>query len=263
VTGAMTELRFMAGRPPGVEDLAVPGRLIVIESTDGVGRSTQIRLLKEWLEDQGYGVLDTGLRRSDLAGPGIARAKEGHTLDPITLNLFYATDFWDRFERRVLPALRAGMVVIADRYVYSLIARASVRGIELGWLENLYAFAPIPDLIVYMDIDVRNLLNRTLQSTGFDYWESGQDFLRGGDLFGNFVQYQEMLLAEFRRLADRYGFRVVDARRSIAETFRSLRDVVNEVVQTMDTGDGVVPFSLGSASDGAQELGAREPAERG
>jgi dTMP kinase len=259
----MTEMRFMGGRPPGVDDLAVPGRLIVIESTDGVGRSTQVRLLKEWLEDQGYGVLDTGLRRSDLAGPGIARAKEGHTLDPITLNLFYATDFWDRFERTMLPALRAGMVVIADRYVYSLIARASVRGIELDWLENLYAFAPIPDLIVYMDIDVQNLLNRTLQSTGFDYWESGQDFLRGRDLFGTFVQYQEMLLAEFRRLADRYGFRMVDARGSIADTFRSLRDIVDEVVRTMDSGDAVVPLELRSAADGSEELGAREPAEQG
>lgn len=86
----------------------MPGRLVVIESTDGVGRSTQVALLKEWLEDEGYAVLDTGLRRSDLAGPGIERAKDGHTLDPITLNLFYATDFWDRLERQIIPGLRAG-----------------------------------------------------------------------------------------------------------------------------------------------------------
>lgn len=259
----MTELRFMGGgQPPGVDDVAVPGRLIVIESTDGVGRSTQIRLLKEWLEDRGYAVVDTGLRRSDLAGPGIARAKEGHTLDPITLNLFYATDFWDRFERRMLPALRAGMVVLADRYVYSLIARASVRGIELGWLENLFAFAPIPDRVVYLDVDIPNLLTRTVQGAGFDYWESGQDFLPGNDLYGNFVRYQETLLSEYRRLSGRYGFATIDARGSIADTFRSLRDVVQDVVSAMGAGDndGVVGSDLGSAADRAEELGGREPA---
>ena len=110
----MTELKFYGDRPPGIEGHALPGRLIVIEGTDGVGRSTHIALLKEWLEDRGIAVLDTGLTRSELAGPGIKRAKEGNTLDPFTLNLFYATDFWDRLERQIFPALRAGMVALTS-----------------------------------------------------------------------------------------------------------------------------------------------------
>jgi dTMP kinase len=234
----LTELRFFGHAPPGMEDLTLPGRLLAIEATDGVGRSTQVALLKEWLEDQGYAVLDTGLRRSDLAGPGLERAKEGNTLDPITLNLFYATDFWDRLERQILPALRAGMVVLADRYVFSLIARAAVRGVALDWMEGLYGFALIPDLVVYLDIDVELLLQRVVTG-GFDYWESGLDYLRGATVFDNFVEYQRQLLGEFRRLAERYGFRVVDARGSISETFRTLRSEVEAMVRGMTDDTGV------------------------
>ena len=229
----MTELRFFGFRPPGIEGDSLPGRLVVIESTDGVGRSTQVALLKEWLEDEGYAVLDTGLRRSDLAGPGIERAKDGHTLDPITLNLFYATDFWDRLERQIIPGLRAGMVVIADRYVFSLIARAVVRGVSERWLEDLYGFALIPDRVIYLDIDVEQLLPRVLRRGGFDYWESGIDFLNGPTVYDNFVQYQRMLLGEFRKLAVRHDFSVIDARGSVAKIFRALRTEVEDVVSGM------------------------------
>src|SRR5947209_15392411 len=106
----VTAPRFYGEPPPGIDETVLPGRLIVIEGTDGVGRSTHVSLLKEWLESRGYPVVNTGLRRSDLAGRGIERAKRGNTLDPLTLNLLYATDFWDRMERQILPALRAGMV---------------------------------------------------------------------------------------------------------------------------------------------------------
>lgn len=229
----MTELSFYGFRPPGIEGETLPGRLIVLEATDGAGRSTHVALLKEWLEDEGYAVLDTGLRRSDLAGPGIRRAKGGHTLDQITLNLFYAADFWDRLERQIIPALRAGMVVLADRYVFSLIARAAVRGVSLEWMEELYSFALVPDSVIYLDIDVAHLLPRVLSSTGFDYWESGQDFLRGSNVYDSFVQYQEMLLGEFRRLARRHGFTVIDARGTVTEIHQALRTVVDEVVRGM------------------------------
>src|SRR6202045_5442778 len=121
------------------------GKLIVIEGTDGVGRSTQIRLLKEWLEQQGHAVLDTGLTRSGLVGKGIKRAKEGHTLGRITLTLFYGTDFSDRLEHEIVPALRAGFVVLTDRYIYSLMARAIVRGADPRWIRNVYGFALKPD----------------------------------------------------------------------------------------------------------------------
>jgi dTMP kinase len=236
----MTRLRFYGDRPPGIEWHALPGRLVVIESTDGAGRSTHVALLKEWLEDQGYAALDTGLRRSELAGQGIQRAKQGHTLDPITLNLFYATDFWDRLERQIIPALRAGMVVLADRYVFSLIARAAVRGVSEQWMEDLYGFALIPDLVIYLDIDVEHLIPRVLASTGFDYWESGQDFLPGQGLFENFVKYQEMLLEEFRQLAERHHFAVIDARGTVSEIHQALREKLESVVKGMDVDKPVV-----------------------
>lgn len=229
----MRQLRFFGDPPPGMEERQFPGRLIVIEGTDGVGRSTQIALLKEWLEASGYAVMGTGLRRSSLAGRGIERAKRGHTLDPMTLNLFYATDFCDRMEHVILPGLRAGMVVLTDRYIFSLIARAVVRGVNRRWIEDVFGFALIPDIVFYLEIDVDNLLPRVLNSTGFDYWESGQDFLRGSDVYKNFIRYQSKLLPEFQTLAQQYGFNVVNARRGVLEIFEELKSGIENVVEDM------------------------------
>ncbi len=230
----MREIRFYGHQPPGFGERRLPGRLIAIEGTDGVGRSTHVALLKEWLEARGYGVLDTGFTRSDLAGPGIQRAKQGHTLDPVTLNLFYATDFWDRLERQVLPALKAGMVALTDRYIFSLIARAVVRGVSADWMENLYGFAPVPDLVVYLDIDPPHLVPRVLSSTGFDYWESGQDYLPGDSLFTNFIDYQASLLETFRGLAAKYEFKTLDARGSVSDVFQSLCLEIEPLLREMD-----------------------------
>jgi dTMP kinase len=229
----MTALRCYGERPPGLVGDEVPGRLIVLEGTDGVGRSTHITLLTEWLEARGYAVVNTGLRRSQLAGRGIERAKRGNTLDSMTLNLLYATDFADRLERRIVPALRAGMVALVDRYIFSLMARALVRGLPREWVENLFSFALVPDLVVYMDIDIEHLLPRVLASTGFDYWESGQDYLPGQDVFNSFVEYQSHVLAEFRRLAHEHHFVTVDARGSIHEVFRQLCGAIEPVVAGM------------------------------
>ena len=240
----MTAPRFYGAAPPGVQNVALPGRLIVIEGTDGVGRSTHVSLLKEWLESRGYAVVNTGLRRSELAGRGIERAKRGNTLDPLTLNLLYATDFSDRLERSILPALRAGMVALVDRYIFSLMARARVRGLAAEWVENLYGFALVPDLVVYLDIDIAHLVPRVLGSTGFDYWESGQDYLPGPDVYDNFVEHQSRLLAEFRRLAVEHAFTTVDARGTIAEVFRALCEIIEPVVQDMATLDGAEQAKL-------------------
>jgi dTMP kinase len=250
----MTTLRFYGDRPPGLEGDTLPGRLIIVEGTDGVGRSTQIALLKEWLEDRGFAVLDTGLTRSELAGPGIKRAKEGNTLDPITLNLFYATDFWDRLERQIFPALRAGMVALADRYTYSLIARAIVRGVPRAWMENLYGFALIPDRVIYLDIDVDHLLPRVI-GKGFDYWESGQDFLVGGGVYDTFVEYQARLLEEFRRLAEPNGFVVVDARRSVPEVFGSVCEAVEDVIAGMSSEPGATLLRAEPSGEEASAAG--------
>jgi dTMP kinase len=163
------------------------------------------------LESHGYAVIDTEMTRSELAGAGLKKAKEGHTLGPITLNLFYATDFVDRFESQILPALRAGFIVLTDRYIYSLIARALVRGADLEWLRATYGLALIPDAIFYLKIGLEELIPRVLQRGGFDYWESGMDMRLGADLYESFVNYQTRMIAEYDNMIDTYHFQVIDA----------------------------------------------------
>src|SRR6476469_2572972 len=113
-----------------------PGKLIAVEGTDGVGRSTQIQLLREWLEVNGYGVVETGWTRSPLMSPTIELAKSSNTLNKLTFVLLYACDFADRLEREIIPALKAGFIVLADRYIYTAIARAGVRGVDLTWMRS-------------------------------------------------------------------------------------------------------------------------------
>ena len=206
------------------------GKLIVIEGTDGVGRSTQIDLLKPWLEQEGRAVLDTGLTRSDLAGRGIKQAKEGHTLGPLTLSLFYATDFTDRLEQEIVPALRAGFVVLTDRYIYSLMARALIRDIDTAWLRNAYSFALKPDAVFYLRIGVDDLIPRVVFSRGFDYWESGMDLHPSEDMYESFRKYQTALLAQFDLLAEKYVFDVIDASGSPQGVFGQLRDRIGRVL---------------------------------
>jgi dTMP kinase len=192
-----------------LNDLA--GKLIVVEGTDGAGRTTQINLLKPWLEEMGHAVLDTGIARSTLAGDGIHRAKEGNNLGRVTHSLFYATDFIDRMEHEIVPALRAGFIVLTDRYVYSLMARASVRGMDSAWLRSMYSVALVPDAVFYLRIGIEDLISRVIFSSGFDYWESGMDVFPGKDMYESFRKYQMALLAEFEKLSMEYSFDVVDA----------------------------------------------------
>ena len=212
----------------------LPGKLIVIEGTDGVGRSTQIQLLRPWLEQQGRAVVDTGMTRSKLAGKGIKQAKQGHTLGRVTLNLFYATDFADRLENEIIPALRAGFVVLTDRYTYSLIARAAVRGIDPAWVRNVYRFALVPDAVFYLRIGVDDLIPRVVFSTGFDYWESGMDMHPSEDMYDSFQKYQTALLAQFENLVEEYQFRVINASQDIPEVFEDLREGISDVLVESD-----------------------------
>ena len=150
---------------------AYPGKLIAVEGTDGVGRSTQIQLLREWLEVKGYGVVETGWTRSELMQPTIELAKSSNTLNKLTFVLLYATDFADRLEKEIIPALKAGFVVLSDRYIFTALARAGVRGVDRQWLRNLYGFAIAPHMVFYLNIDVKTLIGRVLESRGMDYWE--------------------------------------------------------------------------------------------
>ena len=215
---------------PGMGLYDLVGKLIVIEGTDGVGRSTQIRLLKEWLEQQGHAVLDTGLSRSGLVGKSIKRAKEGHTLGRITLSLFYATDFADRLENEIVPALRAGFVVLTDRYTYSLIARAMVRGLDPAWIRNLHRFALKPDAVFYLRIGVDELIPRAVFTRGFDYWESGIDLYSTEDMYESFRRYQSALIEQFDKLAEEFHFEVIDARKGPQEIFKQLSQAIEHLL---------------------------------
>lgn len=210
-------------------DLA--GKLIVIEGTDGAGRTTQINLLKPWLEELGHAVLDTGMTRSPLAGEGIRRAKEGNNLGRVTQSLFYATDFIDRLENEIIPALRAGFVVLTDRYIYSLMARAIVRGVDPAWIRSLYSVALKPDAIFYLRLGVDELIPRVVFSRGFDYWESGMDLYPSHDMFESFCSYQKALLAEFDRLSSEYKFETVDASPDARLVFSFLKARILGVLQ--------------------------------
>jgi len=230
----MTKIRYYGtGTIPGFETGELPGRLIVLEGTDGVGRSTQVALLHEWLEANGYAVTQTSLARSSLVGPGLTRAKQGHTLGDSTLNLFYATDFADRLEKEIIPALRAGFVCLTDRYIYSIIARARVRGVDPDWLKNLFGFALVPDLVFYLEAGLDHLIPRVLSGEGFDYWESGMDVLRGDDIYANWRIYQTQLLEQFHVIGQEYKFIQVDANRSVHEIFTDLRRRLKPILKGM------------------------------
>jgi dTMP kinase len=214
------------------EDL--PGKLIVIEGTDGVGRSTQVALLREWLEQNGYGTMQTGLARSALASRGINRAKQGNTLSPLTMDLFYATDFVDRLEKEIIPALRAGFVMLTDRYIYAPIARALARGASPDWIYSVYGFAIVPDAVFYLRADLEAIVPRVLASRGqFDYWESGSDFLAGTDVYNNYVDYQRNVIEQFDAMESHFDFRRVDANRDVYPVFVELKAQISEIVADM------------------------------
>src|SRR5256885_10431850 len=238
----MREMKFYGTPLPGVELEPYSGKLIVIEGKDGVGRSTHVALLRTWLESSGHAVLDTGMTRSDLAGRGIKNAREGHTLGRLTMHLYYATDFADRLENQMLPALRAGFVVLTDRYIFSAIARAVVRGADPAWMRSIYGIALVPDAVFYLRIQSASELAERLvvSGRGFDYWESGMDLYLGEDFYDSFVEYQTRMLREFDRMKDEYGFRMMDASRSVNRVAADLRRAVARVIDERKIADATI-----------------------
>ena len=233
----MTEICFYGEGLAGFErKKTLPGRLIVLEGTDGVGRSTQIALLREWVESKGYAVQSTGLKRSELAGKGIKEAMRGHTLGNLTTNLYYATDMVDRLEKLILPALRAGFVVLTDRYIYSIIARAMVRGVDPAWIRDVFGFALVPDKIFYLRTDLNHLIPRVLNARGFDYCESGMDFLHKEDYYENYIEYQSRVIAQFDAMAEEFDFHIIDATRNVRDVFIDLSHGIKRLVKGMKPG---------------------------
>ena len=207
--------------------------MIVIEGPDASGRSTQIGMLTTKLEADGHAVLNTGLRRSELMGEGIMEAKEEHMLGRKTMSLFYAADFADRLENKILPALRSGYIVLADRYIYTLIARATVRGLNKRWSHQLFGFAIVPDLIFYLDVKAEELVHRVFQKNTFlDYYESGADLGLSDDMYESFIIYQRRMAKEFHNMQKRYNLTLIDGNKPIleinAELQKRIEDFLNK-----------------------------------
>ena len=214
-----------------VDPSDLKGKLIAIEGTDGVGRSTHIDLLQEWLEVQGYGVITTGWTRSNLMSKTIEVAKQGNILDRWSFSLLYATDFADRLEHQIIPALRSGFIVLADRYIYTAFARDLVRNGDPNWIRDVFGFALLPDLVCYLRIDVDTLALRVIESKGMNYWESGMDLKLGVDLYDSFKKYQGLLIKEFDKMAEEFHFEVIDARKPPDEIQEALRIKIEPILR--------------------------------
>ena len=216
---------------PGIDMEELGGLLIVVEGPDSSGRSTQIWLLSRWLEQLGFAVEQMGLKRSKLVANELEQAKNGNVMSPRTMALFYATDFYDQLENRILPALRAGSVVLADRYIYTPMARDMVRGAPFEWLEPLYSMAVVPDAVYLLDTSAENILDRTLSSRGqLDYWESGMDLGLARDWYRSFMVYQESMREQFEPLMSRFSIERVDGDRSILEVHEDLKARIDRVL---------------------------------
>jgi len=227
----MSESKFYGAGFPYRKIGDLSGKLIVLEGSDGVGRSTQTQLLRSWLEDKGYAVSDTGLRRSEMTQKGLEEAKKGHTLSRITMSLFYAADFADRLENQIIPALQAGFVVLSDRYFYSIMAPDIVRGADPDWARKIYGFALKPDLVLYLKADVSDLVSRLIYGRGLNYWESGMDLHHSNNLFDSFVDYQTQLIQMFDQLSEEYNFITVDAGRPVMEVFADLEAHIGDLLE--------------------------------
>lgn len=231
-------LNFYGHGIPYVDDSEIKGRLIVIEGPDASGRSTQIGMITARLEAAGHAVLNVGLKRSELISEGILEAKRNFA-GRKTLSLFYAADFADQLENKIIPALRAGYVVLADRYIYTLMAREAVRGISRRWSHNLFSFALVPDLVFYLDVEPEELVHRVFQKNAYlDYYESGADMGLSDDMFESFLIYQRMIAKEFRRMKNRYNLLIINGNRSILEINTDLQKRIDSFLASVQSSRG-------------------------
>src|SRR6266851_1636953 len=223
-------LEFFSEPLPGVDPAELQGKLLVIEGPDAVGRTTQVAKLRQWLEQEGHAVLDTGMARGALAGKGIKQAKQGNTFGPLTMTLYYTTDFADRLENEIIPALRAGFVVLTDRYIFSIMARAIARGEDRKWIEQVLGFGLVPHATYYLRAEVKDLVSRVVLGRGaFDYWESGMDIRFGNNMFDSFVRYQTRVIRALDTMAKKYDFVTIDAGRAPDLIFSDLQEQIRNL----------------------------------
>lgn len=209
------------------------GLLIVIEGTDGSGKSTQLNLLKKAIQDKSYGVMVSEWKTSRLIADVIDDAKERNLLNATTYSLLYAADFADRLENQIIPALKSGFIVLLDRYFYTALARDVVRGQNIEWVKNLYEYAPEPDLVFYLDMPVDVLLKRIIGTTGLNYYESGRDVGFSTDFYKSFEIYQNKCLEQYNEMKSEFNFISIDGTKPVGEIHKIMND---EVQKLLDSG---------------------------
>ena len=204
-----------------------PGKLFVVEGTDGSGKSTQLALLYQWLRSEGYPVFFSEWNSSPLVKATTRRAKKRRLFTPATFSLLHATDFADRTERDIIPPLKAGAIVLADRYIYTAYARDVARGCERGWVREVYRFAVRPTVAFFFRAPLDVAIDRIVSGRPeLKYYEAGLDMDWSGDPEESFRVFQGKILAEYDRMVEEFGLTVIDATRSIEEQQREMRQIV-------------------------------------
>ena len=218
-----------------------PGRLLVFEGLDGSGKSTQARLLGKWLVARGYRVFFTEWNSSELVSDTIKRGKKKGLLTPTTFSLLHATDFADRFERHILPPLRAGYLVLCDRYVYTAFVRDAARGCEPDWVRNIYGFAPRPDRAFYFQVPVAVSLRRKLASRlKISYYEAGMDMGLSDDVRESYEKFQNRLKREYDRMSGTDGFITIDANRAVETVQADVRRQIRPLIENFPTVEALI-----------------------
>jgi len=208
-----------------------PGKLIAVEGLDGSGKSTQIYLVKRWLELQGSRVYFTEWNSSLLVKKATSKGKKRQLLTPTTFCLIHATDFADRYERQILPLLRAGFIVLADRYIYTALARDAVRGVDREWVQKLYSFAVQPDITFYFEVPLEVSLNRILEGRpSLKYHEAGLDMNWSTDPYESFRIFQGKILKEYADLSGRACFTTIDATKEIHAQQSQVRKIISKKI---------------------------------
>src|SRR5580704_6618057 len=224
-------LRYHSEQAPPMNSLFTPnrhrGKLIVVEGIDGSGKSTQISLLSQWLRARGFAVAFSEWNSSPLVHETTRRGKRKEMFTPTTFSLIHATDFADRTERYILPLIRAGAIVCADRYAYTAFARDVARGVDPKWVRNLYSFAIRPNLAFYFNTPLDVALSRILGGRdALKYYEAGMDLRISRDVEESFRIFQGRILAEYDAMSEEMGFHVIDATQPIEDQQRQMRAIV-------------------------------------
>jgi dTMP kinase len=218
--------RLPSGKP-------LPGKLFVVEGIDGSGKSTQLDLLRKWLIGEGYCVAFSEWNSSPVVRATTRRGKKKQLLSPTTFSLIHAADFADRMERQMLPALKAGAIVLADRYMYTAFARDVVRGVHPQWVRKVYGFAVEPTVPFYFRVPLQESIKRIMVGRPqLKYYEAGLDLGLATDPFESFALFQERIIGEYEKMVDEFGLTVIDATRPLIEQ----QEVIREIVEPHLTG---------------------------